>query len=653
MTSRVEMGGEGDHLAVHFPYDRTQVAAIRTIPGAAWDRARCYWRVPVQSRDATLVFAASYGFDVTDDVRLLAVPTAPDYGLHDTGDEIHLRFAYEPVKIRSVKALPSVSWDPTSKAWKIPRIHLPEAVRWADEFRLHVPAGLRAEADQLLAARAEQIAASRAQHADIDIPHVAPDRVPRDYQRAAVAYVTEHRRSFLADMPGLGKTAQAMCSLELLDAYPAVVVCPATLTLNWLKEWSAWFPHRKVQVIRGRKETVIDADTDVVVLGWPVLDAHQARLVGLRGYVFDESHMAKNYDAKRTKAAIKVAKTCPNDGVVLCLTGTPIDNRPAEFAAQLEILGLLGHFGGRWSFYRRHCAAFRDRWGQWHIDGASHLDELNTKLRQIGYIRRLKADVMTELAPAEFAPIVVEGSETGMRDYRRAEADIVAFLVERARQIAEELGLDPRSAAVAAKMKAQAAEHLVRMSVLRKLAATAKMGAVIERVGELVEAGQKVVLAAHHREIVDALAAEFGGLKIQGQMRVEDVEAAKARFQELPCAEAPVIVLSIQAAKTGHTLTAAQDVVFVELPWTPGDFDQTYSRCHRMGQRGSVTVTTVLCADTIDVEIYALIERKRAVVDAATEGGVSDVEVELAKALVGSLLAKGLGAALDAPTPPT
>jgi SWI/SNF-related matrix-associated actin-dependent regulator 1 of chromatin subfamily A len=68
-------------------------------------------------------------------------------------------------------------------------------------------------------------------------------------------------------------------------------------------------------------------------------------------------------------------------------------------------------------------------------------------------------------------------------------------------------------------------------------------------------------------------------------------------------------------------LTAAQDVVFVELPWTPADIDQTYSRCHRLGQAGSVTATYVLCADTIDEEIYGIITRKRGVVTQAIEGG--------------------------------
>jgi SNF2 family DNA or RNA helicase len=216
--------------------------------------------------------------------------------------------------------------------------------------------------------------------------------------------------------------------------------------------------------------------------------------------------------------------------------------------------------------------------------------------------------------------ILIEGTDAGLKEYRKAENDIVKYLMERARQIAEELGESPNSAAVRAKMKAERNEHLIRIGVLRKLAAKAKMPAVIEWVDGRIEAGQKVVIAAHHREIVDELAQKYGNIKIQGGMDVNDVEANKKMFQEKSVTESPVIVLSIQAAKTGHTLTASQDVLFVELPWTPSDVDQTYSRCHRLGQKGSVTATYLLCQGTVDEQIYDVIEQKRGVVNAATEG---------------------------------
>jgi SNF2 family DNA or RNA helicase len=188
--------------------------------------------------------------------------------------------------------------------------------------------------------------------------------------------------------------------------------------------------------------------------------------------------------------------------------------------------------------------------------------------------------------------------------------------------IAKELNLPIGAAAVSARLKAEANEHLVKMSVLRKIAARAKMPVVEEWIKERVDQGRKVVVAAHHRDIVDEIAKRFGGLKIQGGMDVNDVEDAKHKFQTLSCEEAPVIVLSIQAAKTGHTLTASQEVLFVELPWTPADVDQTYSRCHRLGQLGSVTSTYMMTSGTIDEDIYALIEQKRKIVNVATEGDI-------------------------------
>jgi SNF2 family DNA or RNA helicase len=219
------------------------------------------------------------------------------------------------------------------------------------------------------------------------------------------------------------------------------------------------------------------------------------------------------------------------------------------------------------------------------------------------------------------SPLVVEGTDAGLKEYRKAEQDIIKYITERAKEIAIELGESPYSAGVIAKIKAESNEHLVKLSVLRRLSAKAKMPLVEEWVKERVENGKKVVIAAHHRDIVDELARKFGNLRIQGGMSVEEVEAQKARFQNEPVETAPVIVLSIQAAKTGHTLTSAQDILFAELPWTPSDLDQTFSRLHRIGQKGSVTATYMLTDGTIDQEIYALIEKKRKVVNAATEGG--------------------------------
>ena len=620
-----------DELILDFPYDKNQVAEIKAIDGAKWDKIAKVWRVPAKSLTPVRDFAVKHGFVISDEILVFNTPMHknPGDGITIKGNFVFLSFRYDPVMVRSVKQIEGITWDAKSKAWRAPLTSLDTAIKWATTFRQNVPEEVTVLADKMRTELNVLLDASRSTDAEVNIPTLNGKLL--GYQRAGVAYASHARRVFIADEMGLGKTIQAMATLESLHllsetedtapCYPAVVVCPSSLVLNWKKEYNRFFPERIVEVVKDRKTIPMFGTYDVVVVGYPNITAWEKQLCNHNSYVFDESHYCKSPDAQRTKSAKKMTKS-NKSAVVLCLTGTPVTNRPAEYAPQLDILGQLDKFGGLWGFYRRYCGAHKDKWGQWHLEGHSNLEELNEKLRSICYIRRTKDQVMSDLPPVVHAPITVEGSPAVMKEYAKAQADIVAYLIERAKQIAKELGLPIGAAAVSARLKAEANEHLVKMSVLRKIAARAKMPVVEEWIKERVDQGRKVVVAAHHRDIVDEITNRFGGLKIQGGMDVNDVEDAKHKFQTLPCDQAPVIVLSIQAAKTGHTLTASQEVLFVELPWTPADVDQTYSRCHRLGQLGSVTSTYMMTSGTIDEDIYALIEQKRKIVNVATEGDI-------------------------------
>jgi SNF2 family DNA or RNA helicase len=591
---------------------------IRGLPSARWDRSSRTWRMPLERTDIAVQFALDNEWWIAPEiVEIHGMPeTLSSDLLSFDGEHVHLIFPYDPVKVRAVKQIPSITWNKGSKGWTAPAGSLNDAVEWADRFRIRVDEETRKAAQKIVDDRNSMVEASRS-----PVAHIQVSGLPLlDYQKAGVKYAAAAKRCFIADDMGLGKTLQAIATVDHLDSYPVLVVCPPTLVLNWAKEYEKWLPERKVATVKNRKDFP-EPGFDVLVVGYSNIKAWENDLKNFRSYIFDESHYCKSPDAQRTKAAVKIAKTAPEDGVVLCLTGTPITNKPAEYASQLQIIGKLDEFGGKWGFYRRYCNAFRDRFGQWNIDGHSNLDELNERLRGSCYIRRTKDQVLHELPPVRHHVLAVDGTAGGMREYRKAEQDIVKYLMDRAAELARELGEKPGSAAVRAKMKAEANQHLVRIGVLRKLAARAKMPAVAEFVDSHLEEGKKVVIAAHHREIVDELASKYGNLKIQGAMDVEEIERHKSRFQEMSTEDAPAIVLSIQAAKTGHTLTAAEDVLFVELPWTPADVDQTYSRCHRLGQAGSVTSTYLLCAGTIDEEIFSTIERKRSVVNQAVEGG--------------------------------
>jgi SWI/SNF-related matrix-associated actin-dependent regulator of chromatin subfamily A-like protein 1 len=97
------------------------------------------------------------------------------------------------------------------------------------------------------------------------------------FQRAGVRYALERRRTFIADEQGLGKTVQALATLEVDDAFPAAVVCPASMKLVWQRETRHWLPDRSVAVLDGRIDATWSEEAEqaeLVVLNYDILDAH-------------------------------------------------------------------------------------------------------------------------------------------------------------------------------------------------------------------------------------------------------------------------------------------------------------------------------------------------------------------------------------------
>ena len=107
---------------------------------------------------------------------------------------------------------------------------------------------MRAEHDEAI----EAVRRSRARHAE-PLPLRLGEGELAPFQWAGVRYLLEARRAFLADEPGLGKTVQALATLEADDAFPAVVVCPASLRLLWEREAARWLPHRTTTLLTGAR----------------------------------------------------------------------------------------------------------------------------------------------------------------------------------------------------------------------------------------------------------------------------------------------------------------------------------------------------------------------------------------------------------------
>ncbi|MFN8130127.1 MAG: DEAD/DEAH box helicase [Solirubrobacteraceae bacterium] len=455
---------------------------------------------------------------------------------------------------------------------------------------------LRAEAAQAAAA----VRRSRATAADpIDAAAAELGGTLEPFQWAAVRYALDARRTFLADEQGLGKTVEALATLEADGAYPAVVVCPASLKLNWRRETERWLPHRSVAVVTGRG--ALSAPADITLLNYEIVAAHREALARRRprALVVDESHYCKNPQAKRTQAVRRLAAAVPDDGLRLALTGTPVLNHADELIAQLRVLGRLEDFGSGARFSRQ-------------FQGSQSEERLHWHLRRRCFVRRRKSEVLPQL-PAK-RQVVVPIALDNEPEYRLAERDVIAWLREQPLDLSE---LDAR---IAATLRA---ERLAQLTALGRLAARGKLAGALAWIHDFLASGEPLVVFARHVEVQRAVLERFpAALHILGADSAERREGAVREFQAGE--GSPLLVAATRVAGQGITLTRASNVAFLELEWTPALHDQAEDRCHRIGQRDAVTAWYLLAAETIDETMAALIARKREIVAAVTDGRRDD-----------------------------
>jgi SNF2 family DNA or RNA helicase len=388
---------------------------------------------------------------------------------------------------------------------------------------------------------------------------------------------------------------QALATLEADDAFPAVVVCPASLRLVWEREAARWLPHRSTTLLTGRGR--VPPAADITILSYEAVAGQREHLLRRRprGLVLDESHYCKNPRAKRTQAVRRLAHSLPHDALRLALTGTPVTNGAAEVVPQLRILGRLEDFGSGATLTKRFAGPGEEERLHWH-------------LRRSCFVRRRKAEVLPQL-PAK-RQVVVPVALVNEDEYRLAERDVVAWL--------RSLPLDLREldARVAATLRAK---RLAQLTALKRLAAKGKLAAAAAWIEDFRESGEPLVVFAHHTEVQEALLARFpdAGHLLGRDSPVAREETVRA-FQD---GTGPgLLVCSTLAAGHGITLTRASNVAFLELEWTPAHHDQAEDRCHRIGQHDAVTAWYLLAAGTIDEQIAELLHSKRRIVEAVTDG---------------------------------
>ena len=413
------------------------------------------------------------------------------------------------------------------------------------------------------------------------------------HQADGVAYLLSKKRVILADDMGLGKTRQAIVAMEAgAPDGKVLVVCPASLKLNWKREIQIVDATAEVEVLGVDKEA--NRDPRWIIVNYDILRKHAERLhaVEWSGVILDEAHFIKNA-SQRTNHCLKLLGVqadahAPVMGpeFVFLLTGTPMTNRPKDL---FNLLRCVGHPSARsfLSFAKRYCDAYRNDYG-WVTTGTSNLEELNLLMKEVS-IRRKKEEVL-ELPPKirSWVPVDISGSKAAFNA-------VEGFLTWYA-------GTDPS--------QPNDTEFLARLMKVRTALHKGKQGAVAERIRDVVGSGEKVVVFTCFSDGIERHKRKLGdsAVTITGSDTPEQRMAAVDRFQEDDTVR--VALCNIIAGGVGITLTAGTHVIFQDLDWVPANHAQAEDRCYRLGQMSRVTVEYFLAAGTLDGYISELLEQK-------------------------------------------
>lgn len=447
------------------------------------------------------------------------------------------------------------------------------------------------------------------------------------YQTDGVELVTrilrgsKDRAALLADAPGLGKSPQTVRVAMKLDARRILVVCPASLRLNWQRELSRWSDGLyQAQVLRSGKD---EPTADVLVASYSLV-VRQPTLNALLAsdrfdlLVLDESHALKSPTAQVSRVCLVMLWGHARHR--LCLTGTPIPNGRASEAFTVFSRMAPDLFSPWADYCKRYCVEAPNpndpRPGAVWYPRSKNLDELGRLARDRFMVRRTKAAVGDQIPPVIRERFHLEVPEL-MAQTAPATVDpelAPAFNPDLIEQIIQAVqnGQSPINALPS---------DSDAISTARRKLGLLKVIPALEYLRDLVQAGTpRVVVFCHHRDVWYGL---FEGLAqsdvvdevygINGTMPAADRQAMVDGFQALKGTDrTAVFVASIGAAGTGLTLTAADTAVFAECSWVPSDNEQAEARVARLTQASSVCRATYLVVpESMDEAVLGAVHRKQ------------------------------------------
>ena len=459
---------------------------------------------------------------------------------------------------------------------------------------------------------------SRSFHAVKDSEYTPPaslQKVLRKYQRDGYRWLRTldgyGMGGILADDMGLGKTVQVLSYLLALreqggNPLPSLIVCPASLVLNWAEECRKFTPELNCVVVDGdaahRAQLAEQWDgADVVVTSYDLLRRDETLYESQKFYacILDEAQAIKNHTTQKYKAVCGV-----NSRVRFALTGTPVENRLGELWSIFSFL-----MPGYLPPYKSFCSRFEKPITQENDPAAvRRLNQLTGPF----ILRRMKSEVLKELPPKTENVYRIELEEEQRKLYLAAVVD--------AREKLRAAKPEDKMAVFAVLMRLREICCDPRLIADNWTGGSAKLDACIELVTSAVEGGHRILLFSQFTSMLELLAKRLDAegvshFTLQGSTPKPVRAELVRRFNG---GEASVFLISLRAGGTGLNLTAADIVIHYDPWWNVAAQNQATDRAYRIGQQNPVQVYKLIAQDTIEEKIVELQQAKQDLAETVT-----------------------------------
>ena len=397
------------------------------------------------------------------------------------------------------------------------------------------------------------------------------------HQEQSKQFLLDQKRAILADQPRVGKTLPTAAAA--LEHLPALIVCPAIAKTVWEAAFNK-LSDATVRVVNGKNDAMKTTDHQVVIINYDLLQYFNN--AGYQTLVLDECHRVKNPLAKRTTSAALLMKQI---GRVYALSGTPIPNRPIELWPILHGLGI--YRGGWYDFAARYAKMWKAPWGL-DVSGSSNIAELKALMKP-HVMRRKKEDVF--------------------KDYQDPQVSLITFDLPNDKR-EQQFDADALVANPNALLAFEGLAEIMKEAGMRKVDAAA------EFIDDLLNAGEPVVVFAHHKDVVGKLCDELRIHKpvtVVGDTPRAQRDKAIEAFQS---GKAKCIVGNIAAMSEGVDLSAADTIVFVECTWSTSALEQASSRVENIAKHGVKPMIYILTIRaSLDHTVLAKILAKQNIIN--------------------------------------